>query len=768
MTALGRAAVGASLVLFLPGTLIAALLRMRFRELTTWAAIPVFSLAAVFVLGEFTNLVHVPFGIPAFAVLVTALALGLLARRRLLPSETIGEQLGAQNEKGTPWRDRVGPERLTSYCLLAVGIAIGLLTWAQGLRGVALGPARNDGSHHAFFVARIVETQALDYSQVLLADPRGPTRALEFYPLGTHASAAIATPLVDADIGRMLIVFTVLFAAVVLPLGMFVLARMLAPHRPLVAGFAAMTVPLLSIFPYQPSTWGGVALIVGMAMVPVSVVLLSQAVMDRETSVRAVLRLVVTLIPAALALLAGISVHTTQVPLVVFLVGLLVLERAWRTRSTAIVLNAAVRGAVAIALMAVLFAPALLHARGGLSERYAINVTPTTDVSDALRRIFTLHMSTPSRQAVLAVLAVLGAVIWLLTSRRFAWLAGWLTIFVLTLLASTSKDTISQALTLPWYHVPQRVNFNQVFFVTFFAAVALASAVTGTVRVLRSRQWLVPVAAVFAAVFIAIVGLHGYRNTREMLHDAYTAQGVRPESLRAYSWLARHADTNDTVVNDGGTDGSLWMYPHARLNPLFGFPVSRSQSDQSQRQFLRNNIASAGRDPSVDAAARGLQARWIYLDELTYPGTEHILDLDALRRNPRISEVFHVGTVHIFKITISAPEVDRIPPATTIVGSEPPVAGPLSGRTTLVASASDDVRVDKVEFRASGGALSDKLIGTARNSFYGWLYNWNTTAVPNGTYTLTTVAVDTSGNSASSVDHTIVVQNESASDSRKE
>jgi uncharacterized membrane protein YfcA len=93
VTAVARAMLGAGIVLSLPGALIALLLRMRLRVLTTWAAIPVFSIAAVFVLGEITNLVRVPFGVPAFAIFVAALALGVLVRRRTSHGEDAGREI---------------------------------------------------------------------------------------------------------------------------------------------------------------------------------------------------------------------------------------------------------------------------------------------------------------------------------------------------------------------------------------------------------------------------------------------------------------------------------------------------------------------------------------------------------------------------------------------------------------------------------------------------------------------------------------------------
>ena len=83
----------------------------------------------------------------------------------------------------------------------------------------------------------------------------------------------------------------------------------------------------------------------------------------------------------------------------------------------------------------------------------------------------------------------------------------------------------------------------------------------------------------------------------------------------------------------------------------------------------------------------------------------------------------------------------------------------LSGSGLLDASASGNVAVTKVEFRLTGGALNNALIATATPTYYGWLAGWNTTTVPNGTYTLQSVAYDASGNSGKSAGVTITIAN---------
>ncbi len=51
------------------------------------------------------------------------------------------------------------------------------------------------------------------------------------------------------------------------------------------------------------------------------------------------------------------------------------------------------------------------------------------------------------------------------------------------------------------------------------------------------------------------------------------------------------------------------------------------------------------------------------------------------------------------------------------------------------------------------------MIATATPTIYGWLATWNTTTVPNGTYSLQSVASYAGGVSAASASITITVTN---------
>ncbi len=92
---------------------------------------------------------------------------------------------------------------------------------------------------------------------------------------------------------------------------------------------------------------------------------------------------------------------------------------------------------------------------------------------------------------------------------------------------------------------------------------------------------------------------------------------------------------------------------------------------------------------------------------------------------------------------------------TIITGPSTSVPTPSSGAVLrdnqiLDASASDPSGVTKVEFHITGGALNDAPIATASETFYGWIPGWDTTAVPDGNYTLRSVAYDSGGNTGQS------------------
>jgi hypothetical protein len=99
------------------------------------------------------------------------------------------------------------------------------------------------------------------------------------------------------------------------------------------------------------------------------------------------------------------------------------------------------------------------------------------------------------------------------------------------------------------------------------------------------------------------------------------------------------------------------------------------------------------------------------------------------------------------------------PPFTTEVGV-PSNGATLSGaKAVLDASASGPGHITSVQFVLSGGSLSKVVVATAVPTLFGYLAQWDTTGVANGTYTLQSVATESEGPTATSAGITVTVAN---------
>jgi hypothetical protein len=96
-------------------------------------------------------------------------------------------------------------------------------------------------------------------------------------------------------------------------------------------------------------------------------------------------------------------------------------------------------------------------------------------------------------------------------------------------------------------------------------------------------------------------------------------------------------------------------------------------------------------------------------------------------------------------------------PPTTFVGI-PSDNATVSGTSQLL-DAGTSSGATKVQYEITGGTLTNQIIATGVPTYYGWLAQWNTTTVANGSYTLQSVASFSGAGSATSAPVTIIVNN---------
>jgi extracellular elastinolytic metalloproteinase len=110
----------------------------------------------------------------------------------------------------------------------------------------------------------------------------------------------------------------------------------------------------------------------------------------------------------------------------------------------------------------------------------------------------------------------------------------------------------------------------------------------------------------------------------------------------------------------------------------------------------------------------------------------------------------NTGTSAAVSVTVNNTLPDTTAPTTSI--TSPAGGATVSGTVAINANAADNVGVTRVDFYA--GAT---LLGSDTTSPYS--YSWNTTTVANGSYSLTTRAVDAAGNTGTSAAVSVTVSN---------
>jgi hypothetical protein len=121
------------------------------------------------------------------------------------------------------------------------------------------------------------------------------------------------------------------------------------------------------------------------------------------------------------------------------------------------------------------------------------------------------------------------------------------------------------------------------------------------------------------------------------------------------------------------------------------------------------------------------------------------------------SEVTEAGGTTAMSPGITV-NVDNTPLTTGVL--VPSSGATLSGaKAILDASASGPGHLTSVPFVLNGGSLSNDVVATAVPTLYGYLAQWDTTGVANGTYTLQSVATESEGPTALSPPITVTVSN---------
>jgi hypothetical protein len=542
------------------------------------------------------------------------------------------------------------------YAAIPAGIVVGSIAWMSAFPQLDQPPPNYDSAAHGFMTTRIIESASTAPGDVVLSGPEGLASSGAYYPLGVHASAAMAVTLGDVPVASVLNIITLLFAAGLFPLAAFVIVDGLTPEFRFAAPLAALASVGIEAFPYKPIAWGGIPLIVGNvgAFVVAAVMV-------------AVVRGAARSWPAALGVgcaVAGLwHVHNSEVVLAAALVSLMLtldlpvspagnairIARDWFRDSWAMLW----RGGLVTGLLLLFLVPQFV--RGG-SERSSFDDVPLGDPLVALGQIVFMQAGL-HRQGSLLVIGVIGMAV-LIRRRKYAVPIAFALVIFGAYWTATTDNPVSTALTFPWWRQPERM----IYVVSMLASLGFAVAVGAAIEFVMQRRAVsvllrAPIAFVVAAAACAAVLLPGAQAGRTMVYRAFKYYSpVTDESRAGFDVAAALAGPDGTVLTDWNRDAALWMYAFDRVEVVRALEIVDPGDTTSniERTRLVNELPSIGTDTTYDELVAKYRVRAVYFDERTYEGSAHTYTRDTLRQLSALREVYDEGTVSVFEIVLPA------------------------------------------------------------------------------------------------------------------
>jgi hypothetical protein len=267
-------------------------------------------------------------------------------------------------------------------------------------------------------------------------------------------------------------------------------------------------------------------------------------------------------------------------------------------------------------------------------------------------------------------------------------------------------------------------------------------------------RYLIPIEMIsFTVIFICLQAISTQIGWKPVVSVGTIALALlciiseQPMNWARSAWSATYfsASIPKSLMHRSAAFLMLGSNPDAFIVPYFPKQDYFAQIEGSlpPTPYLRRIIAkdvSAYRDAFTIWDDPVLQTRTVFADvaqdQVEVYGLQ--IDWNSCNRFPA-----SVGAVHVEFHTCGLEKVStsKLPPTTQVLR---PVNGDdLVGRQYLAASAFAAVGLRKVDFSISGDGRTVNARATL--SFYGWLGAWNTKSVPNGVYTVHSVAYGNNG-----------------------
>ncbi|MBV9320113.1 MAG: hypothetical protein JO106_09420, partial [Mycobacterium sp.] len=483
------------------------------------------------------------------------------------------------------YRDTDGESRAVSRwpaATVAAGVIAGaLLIGFAAVRGIPHWqsvPSTWDAVWHANTVRFILDTGQA--SSTHMGELRNvETHALLYYPSTFHALVAVLCQLTGAAPTTGYTLSSLAAAVWLFPLSAAVLTwRMLRStmsewRTAAAAAAAAVLSASFTAVPYVEFDTAAMPNLAAYGIAAPTMVLITSTLRHRDR------------IPVAVLALVGVfSVHITGgVVVILLLAAWWLLEALWhpvRGRLTDIWALTAVAVPTGLILL-----PQFLSVRQQedviAGHSFLTYLSKKRGLFDAVFQ-HSRHLNDFPVQYALIALAAIGGVILLV--KKIWWpLAVWLLLIVVNVDAGTPLGgpvgALAGAFGEFFYKDPRRLAAATTLLLAPMAGVALVAIATLLVTLARqrtdrrtARPVADPVWAATTAVLVTAVSLaaawHYFPRHRFLFGDKYDSVIVNQKDLDAMAYLATLPGAKQTLIGNGNTDGTAWMYAVAGLHPL--------------------------------------------------------------------------------------------------------------------------------------------------------------------------------------------------------
>jgi D-galactosaminyltransferase len=274
------------------------------------------------------------------------------------------------------------------------------------------------------------------------------------------------------------------------------------------------------------------------------------------------------------------------------------------------------------------------------------------------------HLNDFPVQYALIALAAIGGVILLV--KKIWWpLAVWLLLIVVNVDAGTPLrgpvGALAGAFGEFFYKDPRRLAAATTLLLAPMAGVALVAITTLLVtlaRQLTDRRTARPVAdpvwAATTAVLVTAVSLaaawHYFPRHRFLFGDKYDSVIVNQKDLDAMAYLATLPGAKLTLIGNGNTDGTAWMYAVADLHPLwthYDFPVQQGPGYYRFRFWAYADDADTNQ--RARDAVRVLNIRYVLLSTPIVRGFVIPDGLRSLDKSKSWAKIYDNGGAAIYE-----------------------------------------------------------------------------------------------------------------------